>query len=185
MGKCKRCGEESHNEDEVNHLMKTDLYKIVARQIDLVDRTLYSGEELADLAASYLGRHIVLVERRRHKPGFFSKLVPYMMIHDAYPKPAKFLLPNGIVYWRADRLENKPESAAEYKVKKLLVTIRSKFKCTSCGAEITLAGLEEKQVKCPTCGKRYQTFVEDREMVSVWGSTTPADKEVKMGARPI
>lgn len=184
MGKCKVCGSESHTKEEVRHLMKTDLYKIIAHDLEVEGRSLFTGAQLADLTASYLGQRIALVEIGVHRVGWFGRS-RYMLVHDALPRPAKFLLPNGIILWKTDSLENKPQEATEYKIKRLLVTVKPRFKCVSCGTEIMLAGLEEKQVKCPNCGKGYQTFVEDREMVSVWGSPIFADKEVKMGLRAI
>jgi len=163
--RCKKCGEESHMVEET-HSTKNDLYKLAHDQ-DLVNRTHYSGEDLADFAASSLGRRIILVVRRTHRAAwlFFPSLT---MVHDAQPRPAKLVLPNGAVIWRTNSRNNKPEDAREYKVRKLGTTMKGGFRC-SCGTQIESEKIV-KRLTCPGCGKQYEFTMEEKETVWLWGA---------------
>ncbi len=164
--KCRKCGEETHT-TETTHSTKRDVYKL-AVELGLAHRTSTSGEELADLAASYYGKRVILVQRGSHRAAwlFYPNLT---MIHDAQPKPIRLVFPNGFTIWRTDRADDKPLNAKEYSVSKLPGRSEGRTKCNSCGAEITINNFK-KRVTCPGCGKRYEIIVDDKEWTWVWGT---------------
>lgn len=177
MDKCKICGQTSHTKDAA-HLNKSQIYKIYAKGIELVDRSYFSGEELADVAASYSGELVILIEKRvGPKLGWFSR-APTTMRHEAQPKPAKFVMPNGVVMWRTNHADNRPDDAPEYKIRKAIATIKGDANCPSCGESIPFDDLEEKNIRCKNCGKRYKKTVTDREMVMLWSKAESTDLQV-------
>lgn len=152
----------------------------VPTSIELVDRNYFSGEELADVAASYLGRLVVLVEDRiGPKLGWFSR-APTTMRYEAQPKPAKFIMPNGVIWWRTDHEDNRPNDAPEYKVRETMINFEVDANCPSCGERITFDNLEEKNIRCTSCGKRYKKTVIDREIVSLWSKAKSTDLQVEI-----
>ena len=183
MDKCKICGQTSHTK-EATHLNKSQIYKSIAKGIELVDRSYFSGEELADVAASYLGRLVVLiVERVGPKIGWFSR-APTTMRYEAQPKPARFAMPNGVIMWRTDHEDNRPSDAPEYKVRKTMINFKIDANCPSCGESITFDDLKEKNTRCTSCGTRYKKTVTDREVVLLWSKAESTDLhcEIKLEA---
>ncbi len=179
--KCKLCGE-PHSK-ELLHLNKTQLYKTVAKDLDVVDRSFFDAKELADLAASYIWERIILVKKKAHKTGWFSR-APFTMRYDAHPKPAKLMLPNGLILWMTDRADNQPPGATEYKIRNIIIPLSIEGDCPNCGSKIQLQKLEEKKIKCSSCGKQYKTVVEDREMVWIRNKESP-DLEVSIKLIPV
>jgi predicted nucleic-acid-binding Zn-ribbon protein len=172
-GKCKKCGEESHRTEEM-HSTKTKLYEI-AKESELANRSKYSGENLADFAASYTGKRIILVERGTHSAGWFfhPRLI---MVHDSQPRPAKLVLPNSAVVWRTDSENNRPVDAREYKVSKVGATMSAQYNCR-CGAGIKVNRVEKK-LKCPNCGRQYEFMTDSKDTIWLWGG--PAQIEFKI-----
>ena len=107
------------------------------------------------------------------------------MRYEAHPKPAKIVMPNGIIMWMTDSIENLPDDAPEYKVRKSSISFSGSADCPSCGSKITLDTLEEKNIRCPNCKKRYKTIVTDAEVVRLWSQKEFVDTDIELKLEPI
>lgn len=145
--KCEICGETTHSTYQKDnkptpHLLKSNLYDLFGHKLQLKDRSFYSGEELADVAASYLGRPIIFVKKKATKRiGIFRK-APATMIYEAWPKPAKFIDKDGDITWHTNKIDNLPKDAKEYKLQKNCFDVNAKVISQTTGETTLVKDIE-------------------------------------------
>lgn len=93
------------------------------------------------------------VLERAHKIGSLET-APAAMSHEAYPKPARIIFPNGIVMWRTDSLENLPRDAKDYRLNKSSISFAATCKYQSCDVDIRIDSLSDFLIKCPSCREK-------------------------------